>query len=151
MHRVKFGRDQTLLNVFDNDIQKLAKDSLSADFDAIVPIPLSRANQWRRGFNQSQVLAEKLARSLERPVENILRKKKQTTPQSSLKSHARKTNVKDSFMCRTKQSLKGQRILLVDDVYTTGATANECARVLQEAGANNVSLFALARSERNVI
>jgi ComF family protein len=117
-------------------------------FDAIVPMPLHWRRRWQRGFNQSELLAQEIARRWNVPVRKLVRRARATPPQAGLTSAQRRKNVQGAFKAAGKTRLDGMRILLVDDVLTTGATAGACARVLKRAGAAHVSLLALARRDR---
>jgi ComF family protein len=116
-------------------------------FDLIVPLPLHWWKRWQRGFNQTDLLASEIARRWNVPVRRIVRRRKRTTPQAGLTNAQRRLNVRAAFaVSRTR--LDGLRVLLVDDVLTTGATAGACARALKQAGAAHVTLLALARTDR---
>ncbi|MGC8793004.1 MAG: phosphoribosyltransferase family protein [Bryobacteraceae bacterium] len=117
-------------------------------FDAIVPVPLHWRRRWRRGFNQSEVLASAIARRYGTKVSRVLRRVRATASQAGLKHSARRANVAGAFRVRRGASLPGLRVLLVDDVMTTGATASACARALKEAGARYVAVLTLARADR---
>ena len=119
-----------------------------AGFDLIVPMPLHWFKQWQRGFNQSDVLAREIGKKWGVPVRNVIRRKKATRPQAGLTHAKRRANVSGAFRIPRGRSLAGMRVLLVDDVVTTGATASACARVLKRAGAAHVALLALARTDR---
>lgn len=132
--------------------QALPRD---ASFDAIVPMPLHWRRRWRRGFNQSELLARQIARRWNIPVIGAVRRRKNTAPQAGLTSAQRRANMQGAFelaaqvrSARLKDSLKGKRLLLIDDVLTTGSTASACARVLKRAGAAHVTFLALARRDR---
>jgi len=114
--------------------------------DAIVPVPLHPARQRERGYNQASLLARELSRSLHCPVvEDELVRVKATTPQIDLSAEQRRANVQGAFRC-TKGSLAGKRVLLVDDVCTTGATLEAAAAALYQAGVVSVWSFTLARA-----
>ncbi|HKD09958.1 MAG TPA: ComF family protein [Bryobacteraceae bacterium] len=117
-------------------------------FDFIVPVPLHWRKRWSRGFNQAELLAREVARKRGTPVVRVLRRKKPTATQAGLTSAGRKRNVVSAFALRSAADVRGKRILLVDDVMTTGATANACANVLKRGGAKSVSLATLARVDR---
>lgn len=108
-------------------------------FDYIVPVPLSKKRLQNRGFNQS----EKLAGYLKLPILNCLIRTRDTVPQFDLTRKQRLENVKDAFSCR--YPLTANRYCLVDDVATTGATLNECAKVLKNSGATKVYAICIAR------
>ncbi len=118
-----------------------------ASFDAIVPMPLHWLRRWQRGFNQSELLARQIGRRWHVPVIRTVRRRKNTAPQAGLTSAQRRTNLQGAFQAATG-TLQGKRILLIDDVLTTGSTASACARVLKRAGAAHVTFLALARRDR---
>jgi len=117
-------------------------------FDCVVPVPLHWRKRWSRGFNQAELLAREAARTRGTPVLRALRRKKPTATQAGLASAGRRRNVAGAFVLRSAADVRGKRILLVDDVMTTGATANACANVLKRGGAKSVSLATLARVDR---
>lgn len=117
-------------------------------FDLIVPMPLHWKKRWSRGYNQSELLAREIARRWGVPVKKIVRRVKATAPQAGLTNSKRRLNVRGAFAASA--NLKGLRVLLVDDVLTTGATASACARVLKRAGASHVTVAAVARTDRRM-
>ncbi len=119
-----------------------------SSFDAIVPMPLHWRRRWQRGFNQSELLAKEIARRWNAPVADVVHRKKATAPQAGLTSAQRRKNVQGAFEVKKGRRLEGMRLLLIDDVLTTGATASVCARALKRAGATEVTLLALARRDR---
>ena len=113
--------------------------------DLIASVPLHKNRLQKRGFNQSEVIGKKLAEILQVEFyDDILIRIKQALPQVELARSERLTNVLGSFLV-TKRNIDKKNILLVDDVYTTGATLKECARVLKNAGAREVHGFVIAR------
>ena len=117
-------------------------------FDAVTPVPLHWRRRWSRGFNQSELLARAIAHRCGLPVLRAVERRRPTTPQAGLTNAARRENVARAFAPRRRCPVAGKRILLVDDVMTTGATAAACARALRRAGAESVTLLALARVDR---
>jgi ComF family protein len=117
------------------------------DADVIIPVPLHPARLRAREFNQSLLLADQLGRHLARPVStrNLIRVAA-TDPQTTLTRQARLRNLRNAFDIRRPQDLVAKRILLVDDVFTTGTTLNECAKILRKAGAGPVFALTLART-----
>ena len=110
--------------------------------DLVVPVPLHWSRQWRRGFNQ----ARELAAGLGLPVGDLLRRRRYTCSQTGLSAEERHANVHDAFvLARRPGPLTGLCIVLVDDVSTTGATLEVCARVLMEGGAREVRTLTAAR------
>jgi len=116
-----------------------------ADCDLIIPVPLHRRRFAERGFNQAEIIAGFMSTIIHRPIDFLsLIRAKSTKQQAKLGREKRLKNVIDAFVCKNKEKIVGQNILLVDDVYTTGATLEECAKVLLATGAKNVSSFTLA-------
>ncbi len=111
----------------------------------LVPVPLHPRRLAERGFNQSELLARDLGKRLGIPVATCLERRRETKAQAGLKATARWANVRGAFGCVDQSSLHGKRIGVVDDVCTTGATLEECARVLHEAGCSAVWGIAVAR------
>lgn len=115
--------------------------------DVLMPIPLHPNRLRQREFNQSLLLADRIAKALDCPVScrNLVRLV-DTEPQTTLPRSARLHNLRRAFALRAPQEVAGRRILLIDDVFTTGTTSNACASILCEAGAARVTVLALARS-----
>jgi len=111
-------------------------------------VPLHWRRRWRRGFNQAELLAREVSRHRRIPILNALRRSKDTVNQAGLTSSGRRLNIAGAFQPREGMDLRGQRVLLIDDVFTTGATATACALALKKAGAGTVSLLTLARADR---
>jgi ComF family protein len=114
--------------------------------DLVACVPLFPKRQRERGYNQSALLAGRLARHLRRPCRpNSIRRVRDTRTQTHLTASERASNVRAAFEVTRPGSVTGRRVLLVDDVMTTGATVNECSRALKDAGAREVLVVALAR------
>lgn len=122
--------------------------AVDAAFDAIVPVPLYWRRQWGRGFNQAELLARHVGKQRGLSVINALRRRRATDTQASLATTGRRKNVAGAFTVRRNADVAGKRILLIDDVMTTGATAGACASVLKKAGAKSISLLTVARVDR---
>ena len=114
---------------------------LLAGVDVAVPVPLHRAREWQRGFNQ----ADDLARALGLPVRHALVRRRATRPQVDLPAARRHGNVREAFCLARGADVAGCLVALVDDVATTGATLEACARVLKGAGAREVRAVTAAR------
>ncbi|OHE60707.1 MAG: hypothetical protein A2Z47_15895 [Thermodesulfovibrio sp. RBG_19FT_COMBO_42_12] len=113
--------------------------------DGVVPVPLSIKGLRERGFNQSLLIARIVSKKISAPLlMDILIKKKETPPQVGLSAKERLLNLKNAF--EVKGNVDGLRLLLIDDVMTTGATVTECSRVIMKAGAKEVIVLTLARS-----
>ena len=115
-----------------------------ANIDIVVPVPLSAKRFSERGYNQSEKMYKPWALEHNLNWQNLLTRIKETKPQYQLNLKERKENVKNAFNVKKDFCIKGKNILLVDDVYTTGSTLAECAKVLKKAGAKEVRAVALA-------
>jgi ComF family protein len=122
--------------------------AFNADFTSChlaIPVPLHRARHRERGFNQSEILAEGISEGTGIPVaKDILRRKKNTKDQTYLNAQQRAENVRGAFVVTKPGRANGRSVILVDDVMTTGATLNECAAMLQKAGAGRIVAATLA-------
>ncbi len=117
------------------------------DLDVVMPVPLHPARLRAREFNQALLLAEQVCRSLQVPLSyNNLTRLRATQPQTELSQAARRRNLRRSFALRQPTEVTDKRILLVDDVFTTGTTVNECAKTLRKAGSGDVYVVTLART-----
>jgi competence protein ComFC len=115
--------------------------------DLIVPVPLHPKRLRWRGFNQSLLLARQVHRLYELPLDPfVLYRDRETAPQTELTEDERRKNVRGAFAIHPGKSLKEKSVLLVDDVYTSGATVNECSRALVRGGAKAVHVLTLART-----
>ncbi len=145
IRRHKYGLDQALGRAITEFLGPQLPFTAD-DCDLVIPVPLHRGRLWWRGFNQAALLAAEVARRLERPLElGTLVRSRATGSQTSRSRDERRRNVRGAFAVRRPHRVANRRILLVDDVMTTGATADECARVLLAAGASRVEVFTLAR------
>jgi competence protein ComFC len=115
-------------------------------FDVIVPVPLHPARERERGFNQAALLAELLAESVDAPARPVLERIRYTTTQTAYDRAERMENLRDAFRLRKNRDVRDLRVLLIDDVLTTGSTLSECARVLKAAGATSVHAATAARA-----
>ncbi len=120
---------------------------LLAEPDLVIPVPLHISRLRERGFNQALVIARGcFPQWKNRIINNLLLRRRATLPQSLLTGKLRRTNLKKVFNLCAPHRVVGKRILLVDDVFTTGSTVNECSKVLRSAGAARIDVFTLARS-----
>jgi ComF family protein len=148
LHRFKYGGFTCLGERLGRDLAELAdKDPRLRTADLLVPIPLTRVRKIERGFNQSAVLARQVSRRLGIPVEEgAVRRVGRSRSQTTLSPEERLENVRGVFRVRRGERVRGKRIVLVDDVLTTGATTGELAAVLREAGASEVLVLTVARA-----
>ena len=116
----------------------------ASGMDAFVPVPLYSRKQRERGFNQAEILARKWTRYTSLPVNMLLRRIRDTQSQTHLTRAERAENVRGAFVVSDKDAARGKRLVLVDDVLTTGATVEECARMLLQSGAAEVRVLTVA-------
>lgn len=115
-------------------------------YDIMIAIPISQSRKRERGYNQSELIAKKISKAgLIYFESDILQKIKNNKPQSSLNYEQRLKNVKNVYKVENKQKIKGKRVLLFDDIYTTGATANECAMLLKQEGSREVGILTITK------
>ncbi len=118
-----------------------------ADYLLVIPVPLHSPRLRRRGFNQSLLLARRISRRHSLPLNfTALRRTRATAPQTELSAAERQKNIRGAFAVARQSDVAEKTILLVDDVFTTGATVTECAKVLLRAGAKRVDVLTLARA-----
>lgn len=147
IHALKYGDQHHMVRLFGRWLAVAAAE-LTAESDLIVPVPLARGKLWSRRFNQSALIGAALARETGLAHDPLSLFKKRATPsQVGLTIEARRRNVAGAFEVHKarRERIKGRRILLVDDVVTTGATVEACTAALRRAGAAAVSVAALAR------
>jgi len=146
LHRCKYERD--LAGIAPLARILLTRHPLAGErYDLVVPVPLHLERLRWRGFNQAQHLVAPLARRAAVPLDPFaLERTRATPPQVHLHASERRRNVHGAFRVRSAASVRGRRILLFDDVYTSGATADACARALLGAGAEAVDVLALAHA-----
>ena len=116
-------------------------------YDIIISVPMYKKKKNQRGYNQSELIAKEIAKKIEN-IEyrnDILLKTKNTARQSSLNKEQRKENLKNAYVVNNNEYILNKNILIFDDIYTTGSTANECAKTLIEAGAKDVGILTIAR------
>jgi ComF family protein len=145
IRRHKYGLDQSVGRAL-AEFLPAALPLESAECDVVIPVPLHRRRLWWRGFNQAAILGAEIARRIGAPLDTAaLRRTRPTRPQTARDHDARVRNVRGAFAAPAPARVAGRRVLLVDDVMTTGATVDECARTLLRAGAAHVDVFTLAR------
>ena len=112
-------------------------------------MPMHWRKQWERGFNQARLLAEPVAKRYGLTITDHLRRTRYTKPQAGLNEAQRRNNLKNAFQVRRPEQVAGRRVLLIDDVFTTGATLRAAAEVLKAAGAAHVAALTLARVDQH--
>jgi len=117
------------------------------DVDVVIPVPLHGRRLKERGFNQSALIAKHVSDTIKKPLLiNSLVKTRDTQPQVGLTAEERKRNIKGAFSVYEPHRINGKRILLIDDVLTTGSTVRECSKVLKRSGARSIYVLTVARS-----
>jgi len=141
--RLKYGRKVAIARTMAHYMAPLVK----SDADALlVPVPLHRSRLWTRGFNQSALVARELSHRLKLDSDpHVLRRTRRTPPLKGMSPLQRRKTVAGAFRVTDKTAVAGKTIILVDDVLTTGSTAEACARVLKRAGAARIELVSWAR------
>ena len=144
IHRFKYRKEYLLTEVLGWLGNRLKWEK--PDFDYLIPVPLHPKRLRERGFNQALLLSKALEDIPPGKIKpRLLKRIRHTPPQVRLNPDERRQNVRGAFELKDPDGVRGKNILLVDDVFTTGATVNECARVLKKAGAGQVSVVTLAR------
>jgi competence protein ComFC len=148
IHQFKYARQIHLRHLVARWLRAALDDERLRDvsLDVIVPVPLHPARQRERGFNQASLLAELLSAQTSIPSKPLLERIRYTTTQTALDRSERMENLHNAFRLRKNADVRGLRVLLIDDVLTTGSTLSECARVLKRAGAMSVHAATAARA-----
>ncbi len=146
IHLFKYGKVESLAG----PLSRLMLRALprEGNFDLVMAMPMHWRKQWERGFNQAELLAIPVAKRFGLKLATNLRRKRYTKSQAGLDEQERRENLKGSFSVRRPEQIAGKRILLVDDVFTTGTTLRTAADQLKGSGAAHVSVLTLARVDR---
>lgn len=149
-HRYKFKGVVGYARVYGRLMAQCVRDHLEGRYDLISWVPLSDARRKKRGYDQAMLLAEAVALELDDVAAETLKKTRDTDAQSGLGDDgARRANVLGAYHPVDPELIAGKRVLLVDDIITTGATISECARILRTAGAAEVVCITLARARKS--
>ena len=147
VRRYKFQRVRAYGQAFGVLMAQCLEDHLPGGADLVTWAPLSRRRLRRRGFDQAELLARQVGAACKIPVQATLQKRRDTPPQSRLEGEdARRANVRDAYALLPGADLTGRRVVLVDDVVTSGSTLAQCARLLRQAGAEAVYGLTLAQA-----
>ena len=143
----KFNDKSYLYKTFVNFLLKNEKFfQILKSYDTIIPVPISQKRRKERGYNQSELIAKELAKKIGNDYNNrCLFKTRNIVEQSKLDKEERQKNILGVYELRNQELLQGKEILLIDDIYTTGSTVNECARILGLAQPKNIGVFTLAK------
>ena len=149
VHALKFHDHPQRARVFARYLAQAAAEQFPGGFDTVPFVPVSLWRNYRRGYDQAQLLAEEAAKLWGVSAVPVLRKIRNNRPQSTVKTSAeRRANVLDAYTVPHPELAKGRRFLLIDDVLTTGSTMAACARCLMDAGAESVVCAVLAGAEK---
>lgn len=145
IHDIKYhGKEELGLWLGRITAEEFASDGFFDGIDMIVPVPITWRRRWKRGYNQSHAIARGVSEVTGIPVNaKALRRTRFSGSQTLLSASERMGNVADSFCLRQVKGIGGKHILLVDDIVTTGATASECGKLLETAGAEKVSVMSI--------
>lgn len=142
--KLKYGRKVGLARTMARYMAPLRDAGMAEAL--VAPVPLHRSRLWSRGFNQAGLVARELGRTWALPVDQrLLVRTRRTPPMKGMSASERKRTVAGAFRLREGAAVKGRDIILIDDVFTTGSTAEACAKVLHKAGARRVELICWAR------
>jgi ComF family protein len=145
--RLKFGGQLSALSSLKELIAQSSCLTELSEPDYIVPVPLHRQRLRQRGFNQATLLARACFPQWRQKIRlDLVSRPLPTTPQTQLSGRMRRTNLTHAFALARDAEIRGKRLLLVDDVLTTGSTVNECAKLLRREGAERIEVFTVARS-----
>ena len=146
IHLLKYAKVESLAGPLGRMLLSAAPPD--GKFDLVVAMPMHWRKRWERGFNQAELLAAPIARFYGAKLSRCLRRSRYTKAQASLGQQERLANLDHSFSVKKRAALAGKRVLLIDDVFTTGATLRAATAVLKEAGISHVSALTLARADR---
>ena len=143
----KFARRTLLRETLLEILRKFIQENQIRDaWDGVAAVPMHRKQRLERGFNQAELLARGVSRLISKPfLPGVLISKRPHSAQSMLGKIQRKENTKDRFLSVSKTAVAGKRLLLVDDILTTGETASQCAKVMKDSGAVSVDVLVVAR------
>lgn len=147
--RYKFSRRRSYVGCYSRQLAMKLQTANFDTFDLLTWVPISSLRRWKRGFDQVELLAKATAGQLGVQAVPLLKKVRHTPPQSGIESAAeRRANILGAYEVTNPEAVQGKRILLLDDIITTGATVSECARMLMLCGAQQVRCAALAVAPR---
>jgi ComF family protein len=146
VHLFKYGKVESLAGPLSRLLVRAMPEN--GRFDVMIAMPMHWRKRWERGFNQAELLARPVAKRFGMKLSNNLRRKRYTKSQAGLSEIERRENLKNSFSVKRPEEMAGKRVLLIDDVFTTGETLRSAAAALKSAGAAQVCALTLARVDR---
>jgi len=143
----KFNNKAYLYKTFSEIILKNEKVcGLLKKYDIIIPVPIHKKRKLERGYNQTELIAKTIANQTHIKLEkDLLIKQSNIVSQSSLNKNDRKQNVKNAFVIKNTEKIENKKILIFDDIYTTGSTVNECSKILRKAGATRIGILTISK------
>ena len=137
---------ESLNNIKQNIINNKKIYDFLKSYDIIIPVPLNKSRKKERGYNQTELIAKEISKNIKNlKYLNILEKSKNAVPQSTLNKAQRLKNLENAYKLKKEINIQDQKILIFDDVFTTGTTANECAKIIKTIGNNKISIFTIAK------
>ena len=149
LHNLKFNKKRRLYKRLSEIAYPEIKEN-DFELDLLTSVPMNKSNEWERGFNQSELISKELSLRLGLPYKKLLKENRNSTAQKELGYRGRFINVLNKYEVKDRSYVQGKKILIVDDVLTTGATINECARVLLKSGAVEINSLTIARANINL-
>lgn len=142
---LKFQEKPYIYKTIANFLKNMQKSFENLEkYDIIIVVPISTQRKKDRGYNQSELITREISKIIKAPIcKNVLLKTKNTVPQSSLNKKQREENAKGVYKVKTVKKLYNKKVLIIDDIYTTGNTVNECARVLIQKGLKKTDIGVL--------
>lgn len=143
----KFQNKAYLYKTFSKIILKNGKAySFLKKYDIIIPVPIHKKRKQKRGYNQTELIAKEIAKNTHLELQkNVLIKSLNIVPQSELNRKERKENIKNVFELKNFDKIRNKNIIIFDDIYTTGSTLNECAKILRNAECKNIGILTIAK------
>lgn len=147
MLNYKFNDDSYLYKTFTNFLLKNENfvENINS-YDIIVPVPLSKKRKMERGYNQSLLIAKEISKSTKIKINSdCLKKVKNIVAQSTLNKEDRQKNIEGAFILKNNKNIQNKKVLIIDDIFTTGSTVNECSKIIKQAGATNIGILTIAK------
>ena len=150
LHGLKYHEKQSYARSLARVMAYAVRHKLEEDIDLVTFVPTNAATLRERGYNQAELLARELAKMLDKPCLHTLEKVRETRPMHGLRPEERRANVLGAYrLCCPETAVAGKRVLVADDILTTGSTLSECARMLKTAGASRVLCVCAAAARKS--